>query len=78
MTWFRSGRLCAQAPHDGADQVVERGQVLGPDRTPDPEVVEELWRQPVLLPSGAQPRVGGVHRDPQAERDVALEPSVVL
>ena len=33
----------------------------------------KIRRQPVLLPRSAQPRVGAVHRDAEAERDVALE-----
>ena len=30
-------------------------------------------RQPVLVPSGEQPRIGAVHRDAEGQRDVALE-----
>ena len=63
-----AGRAC----HDGVGQVVERAQVLHPERVRH----ADLGEHPAAAGLGAerrQPRVGAVHRDAQRERDVALE-----
>ena len=49
-----------------------RAQVVGPDRAPDAELLEDPPAAGLAAEVG-QPRVGAVHRDAEAEGDVALE-----
>ena len=62
---------CAHALHARHD-VVDRVQVLGPDRTPDTELLEHPAAAG-LAAEVLEPGIGAVHRDPQTQCDVPLE-----